>query len=289
MLGDFTNLDRRSVLQLAGSAAAVGGGVLGASETDTVRAASGHGDSAGPERGAAWELEKAKADLAFRQSIKRHYIQSISGIEASPTKTQDGEAGTFENADPRASVYLGRDETLDPNFGDKYESDDADDYQDAELQAEYDTSADTAEAYAWDNAGYGTFKAWAYIGREFVVEDNEGEQQATITFRPDVDADMGFAGECGNGAKLEFWVEDHTDNEKFDETVFNYTDYARSWSKSYTDSLDITLEANHGYTTAMKITATTTCEANAGSGVSDFTDYDDGSQMVDVGNIDIEF
>jgi len=51
----------------------------------------------------------------------------------------------------------------------------------------------------------------------------------------------------------------------------------------------MTLEAGHTYAAVMKITASTTCEANAGSGVSDFTDNDDGSQEVDVGNIQIKF
>jgi hypothetical protein len=216
--------------------------------------------------------------------VKNHYIQSLSSVVG-----VEGDATANNDYDPRASVYLGQDTTLDPDFGDKYESDDTDSYQDAELTAEYDVNSDTIEAYAWDNAGYGTFFAWAYVGREFFVEDDSGSQTATITFQPDVTADMGFAGECGNGALLEFWIEDHTDNEKLDETVFSYTDYARSWSKSYTDSQNVTLEAGHGYSAVMRIRADTTCEANAGSGVSDVSDDEDGSHMVNVGNIDINF
>jgi hypothetical protein len=169
------------------------------SGSDTVRGAPGNSSITGPVRSAEYELEKAKADLAFHQSVKNHYIQSLSSVVG-----VEGDATAYNDYDPRASVYLGQDTTLDPDFGDKYESDDTDSYQDAELTAESDVNSETIEAYAWDNAGYGTFFAWAYVGREFVVEDDSGSQTATITFQPDVTADMGFGGECGNGALLEF-------------------------------------------------------------------------------------
>jgi hypothetical protein len=290
-MDDSINLDRRTALKLVGSAAGVGSAAaLGGSKTTTARANTGTTAGSGPVGDATYAIEKAKADLAFQTSVKKHYIRQLKsrGECQASYSTTESSGETFCGDSPE-SVYLGEDESLDPDYGDKYESDDTDSYQDAELKAEYDLGSDTIEAYAWDTAGYGTFLAWAYIGAEFEIKDSSGQQDATITFTPDVTADMGLSGECGNGAKLEGWVEDHTDSEKLDDTVFDYTDYARTWSSSYTDSVNMTLEAGHTYSTVMKITASTTCEANAGSSVSDFTDNDDGSQKVDVGNIQIKF
>jgi hypothetical protein len=240
---------------------------------------------------ARYEIENTRSELAFLTSVKQHYQQSMSEIingYKNNTVSSTSDVSTMDTADPRASVYLGTDTTLNPDHGDKYESDDAGSLQDAELKARYDTGNNTVEAYAWDNAGYGTFTAWAYIAREFIIEDSSGSQNATITVRPTVIADMGFAGECGNSATLEFWVEDHTDNELYDETIFSFTDYTREWSKDCVDSIQVPLEAGHGYTAGCRIRAETTCEANAGSGVSDFSLHDE-DEIVDVGQFEVNF
>lgn len=171
--------------------------------------------------------EEKKSDRAFAKSLREHHEKAIN----QGASVEDG-ASTQDVPGP-TTVNLGQDVNLSPNYGDVYESDDADSLQDAALMGEYSASADTIEARAFDQAGYGTFEAWSYLAHEFTVEGS-GSQTATVTINPYVIASMGYTGSGSNSASLELIVENLDGQEKWSETVFSHGGYIKDWSQSYT-------------------------------------------------------
>lgn len=225
-----------------------------------------------------------KAEKAFNRSVRDWHARHTPKKEK---KSDD--IGTKERIDPRAEVFIGDDRTLDPNYGDKYESDDADSYQDSALSASYDTYSNWVRGRAYDYAGYGTFRAWSYVGREFVV-NGDSSQTATVTVRPDVCGDMTIGVEGDNLGRLALIVKDFDDNEEYSEYVFNHSGYVKQWcDDSYITSQNVILEPGHGYTVLAKLTVGTTFTGDAGSALSDFNQSTDGDETVDVGTIDIKF
>lgn len=265
---------RRAALKAIGSVSATGllAGIAGANSGD------------GSPTTTSEKTAERRAERAFEKSIQQWHRKHL---ENERENSGSGGASTQSHFDPRADVYIGRDTTLDPDYGDKYESDDADSAQDAALSASYDTVDDWDRARAYDYAGYGSFRAWSYVAREFVV-NGDTAQTATITIRPDVCGDMTITGEGGNLGQLELIVKDFDDNERYDDYVFNFQDYVDQWCNSYVNSMNVNLEPGHGYTAIGKLTVGTTFTGDVGGALSDFNKLDGDEEAV-IGPIDIKF
>lgn len=273
MSGKNNSTTRRKALKVLGTAATT-------SVITGVGAAKGESPSV-----TSRDVAERRADAAFNKSLRNWHAKVSKSVSSG---TSD-DVGTADLADPRADVYIGTDEVLNPNYGDKYVSDDADSMQDSALSASYDTSSDYVRGRAYDWGGYGTFRAWSYIGREFVVH-GDSAQTATITVRPDVCGDMTITGEGDNTGKLALIVRDIDDNEKYTEYVFNHDGYVNQWcDNSYVTSQSVVLEPGHGYEALVKLTVGTTFTGDFGGALSDFNQKTDGDETVDVGSIDVKF
>ena len=239
------------------------------------------GKQDGQNASSEYKKEKRAAEQAFSQSLENNHERHTPSVSQN-----SGDLGAEGTTDPRADVYVGTDTTLNPDYGDKYTSDDASSSQDAVLQASYNTTDDWIQARAYDHAGYGTFRAWSYIAREFVAH---GSGTATFTVRPDICGDMGIATEGDNEAFLELTIKDFDANQEWDEYVFNYSTYVDEWcNDDKVDSKDVSLTDGHGYSATVKLTVGTTFTGDAGGAESDFRNKS-GDEIVNVGNIDVTF
>ena len=176
-----------------------------------------------------------------------------------------------------ADVYLGQDETLSTTeYGDNGTNSTGFQISEiSDLDADHDSSVDEAYAEVGNSSGDGSLTAWAYVGRTFEVKDNSGSQDATITFNGGLFGAMSLDG-ASNYVKAEMTVEDQTDDEKYDEVLYEKSDYIGSIDENITDSTIVPLEAGHFYGVKAEVLAEITVTEAGDTAISDF--HRDGSR-----------
>ncbi|WP_435066346.1 hypothetical protein [Halobaculum sp. EA56] len=187
------------------------------------------------------------------------------------------------------SVYLGSDTTISQmKYGDKYTEINGT-LAEPNASADFSTSENDIYTGVGCAGGAGTCTAWAYLGRAIQVEDSSGEELATFTARGYLQGSM----EYNEGAifeQVELIVEDETDNERYDETIFKKSDYNDAGIQySYNDSLLVELEAGHTYGVHIKSTSELSHSYDIGAAsVVDFNPPTNNG-YVSVDEVDISF
>jgi hypothetical protein len=94
---------------------------------------------------------------------------------------------------------------------------------------------------------------------------------------------------ANNYVRAKLMVEDQTDDEKYDSTIYEKIDYVGSVNESLTESIVVPFEAQHYYGFQMELLSEITVTESGGYAVSDF--HVDGSSggYLHWGQIEINF
>jgi len=190
-----------------------------------------------------------------------------------------------------AEVWLGSDSSFsDMNISRSGEEEGESSWDGSKtIQHEGDTVNDHSEAGVHATTGHGSLTAWAWVGRDFEVQDNSGSQTATITAEGNYYGSMSYQDGGSNYLHGELIVEDYTDNEYYDNTIIEKTDYINeNYSGSYTQSLNVDLQSGHFYGAVIKVTAEISLATEAANAAT-YVDYYDDETNMDVDVIHVRF
>lgn len=186
------------------------------------------------------------------------------------------------------SVYLGNDTTLDAKYGDSGTEKTGIDA--TWLHSEYDTYDNEMEAISLTSGGYGSATAWAYLGRAFTVEDDSGSEWATISASSYMRGEMNVAFDGTNYGKIELIVKDETEDEVYDDLLFEKGDYINNdIDRTVRGSVNVDLEAGHTYGVQIETTAEITVDGDAEEASTDFSREDDGDDRTTWEEVKISF
>lgn len=188
-------------------------------------------------------------------------------------------------------VWLGSDESFsDMTIGRSGEEESGTSWDSTKtINHEPDTTNDHAEAGVHATTGHGSLTAWAWVGRDFEIQDSSGSQMATITAEGDYYGSMNYTDGGSNYVHGELIVEDYDDNEYYDNTIMEKSDYINeNYSDSFTQSLSVDLQAGHTYGAVVKITAEISLATEAAN-YATYVDYYDDTTNMTVDVIDLKF
>lgn len=185
-------------------------------------------------------------------------------------------------------IWLGNDNSMtDMNIGSSGQNEAGTLYQ-TTANHEPDTSSDHAEAGVKASHGHGSLTAWAWVGRDFEIQDNSGSQTATITADGSYFGSMSYDDGGSNYVHMEMIIEDYDDQKYYDETIFEKSDYNGNPNGSYVQSMDIELRAGHTYAATIKVTSEISLAMESFNAFT-FTDFYDDSTNLSIGSFEVDF